>query len=230
MKTILPALPLLLLTTSFAQAAPDPFQASYSVSVKGITLGNMDARLSYNGNTYTYQKLTKANGLAAILSGDTLEERSKGSRQGDTLTPGSYIMHHQNKRKNRRDDVTFTSPTAANGSYDGNNYQLGIPAGTLDAALLELRLMDDVPANKPLHYQTVGKGKLHDYQFRKLGQETLQTAAGNYECIKLQQSSEDGKYQTTVWLAPALNYGIVQIRHKDDDETIEARLTRYQAG
>ncbi len=229
MKPILPTLSLLLLT-SLAQAAPDAFQASYSVSIKGITLGNMDARLSYNGNTYTYQKLTKANGLAAILSGDTLEERSTGNRQGDTLVPTSYIMHHQSKRKNRRDDVTFPNPTTAKGNYDGNSYQVTAASGVIDAAVLELRLMDDLPANKPLHYQTVGKGKLHDYQFRNMGKETLQTAAGTYECIKLQQASEDGKYQTTVWLAPTLNYGIVQIRHKDDDETIEARLTRYQAG
>lgn len=229
MKPTLPTL-LMLFTTSIAQAAPDAFNATYSVSAKGLTLGNMNVSLTYNGNHYTYQKLTKANGLAAILSGDTLTERSEGVKKNGQLVPKTYIMRHQSKRKNRSDHVTFTSSATASENYDGKQEQFNTPAGTIDPAVLELRLMEDLPTNNPLRYNTLNKGKVRDYQFRNMGNETLQTGAGTFECIKIQQSSDSGEHQTTVWLAPSLNYGIVQIRHKDDDETIEARLTRYQAG
>lgn len=225
MKYTLPALSLLL-ASSLAQAAPDAFQASYSVNVDGITLGGMDASLSYNGGSYTYQKLTKANGLAAILSGDVLNERSSGARQGEQLLPKSYSLQHKSKRKNRRDEVTFSSPTQAQETYDGSSLQLQTPSGTIDPALMELRLMDDLAANKPLTYHTANRGKVHTYSFRKLGKETLETPAGRFECEKVQHT--DGERKTTVWLAPELGYGIVQAQHNDDGQIIETRLTRYQ--
>ena len=52
----------LALLASAATAAPDAFQASYTVTAKGLEMGTMTANLNYNGNAYTYQKLTKANG------------------------------------------------------------------------------------------------------------------------------------------------------------------------
>jgi hypothetical protein len=218
----------LLLATSLAQAAPTAFQASYTVNVDGLTLGSMNASLRYDGNTYTYQKLTKANGLAAILSGDVLNENSKGVRQGEQLLPNSYSLQHKGKRKNRLDEVKFTSSTHVQENNDGNALQLDVPAGTIDPALMELRMMDDLAANKPLTYHTANRGKLHTYTFRKLGKETLETPAGRFECEKIQHTDANGERKTTVWLAPQLGYGIVQAQHNDDGQVIETRLTSYK--
>jgi hypothetical protein len=218
----------LLLATSLAQAAPTAFQASYTVNVDGLTLGSMNASLRYDGNTYTYQKLTKANGLAAILSGDVLNENSKGVRQGEQLLPNSYSLQHKSKRKNRLDEVKFTSNTHVQENNDGNAIQLDVPTGTIDPALMELRMMDDLAANKPLTYHTANRGKLHTYTFRKLGKETLETPAGRFECEKIQHTDANGERKTTVWLAPQLGYGIVQAQHNDDGQVIETRLTSYK--
>ena len=219
----------LLLATTCAHAAPTAFQANYAVSVDGITLGNMDSSLSYSGNGYTYQKLTKANGLAAMLSGDTLSERSNGTKQGDQLSTQQYANQHKNKRKDKRDEFRFTSATQVDGKYNDQAYQEIVPNNTIDPALMELRLMDDLAHGKALNYQVFNKGKLHTYTFQKLGKESIDTAQGKYECEKVQRSEEGGKRQTTVWLAPQLNYAIVKARHTDDGETIETVLQRYKA-
>lgn len=218
----------LLLAGTAATAAPQPFQASYTVSAKGMEVGSMTASLSYKGNAYTYQKLTKANGLAAFISGDTLTERSSGTKQGEKLLPADYLHHHQNKRKDKKEQFSFASPTQVDGKFADNTYQLSVPAGTLDAATMELYLMDALAANQPLDYQVVSRGKLQDYHFRKLGKETIEVPAGSYECEKVEVVHKGGERQTTLWLAPKLAYAIVQVKHKEDGDLIETRLQKYQ--
>jgi hypothetical protein len=214
--------------TSLAVAAPDAFQASYAVTAKGLEMGTLSASLSYNGTAYTYQKLTKANGLAALLSGDTLTERSTGKKNGEELMPTHYLNHHKNKRKDKKEEFNFTAPTQANGTFDGTAYQLTVPNGTLDMATLELHLMDALAADQPLDYHIVSRGKLQDYRFRKLGKETISVPAGEYDCEKVEVIHDDSKRQTTLWLAPKLHYAIVQVRHQEDGDTIETRLKQYQ--
>ncbi len=81
---------------------PPAFQASYTVSAKGLEMGVMTASLRYDGNAYTYQKLTKANGLAALLSGDTLTERSTGTKKGDDLIPGALPQSPQKQAQGQK--------------------------------------------------------------------------------------------------------------------------------
>ncbi len=218
----------LLLASLSAYAAPPAFNASYSVSKAGVTLGNMHASLTYNGNSYSYQRLSKANGLAAMLSGDTLTERSSGTKQGTTLSSQHYFQQHKNKRKNRTEDFSFKGGHVS-GTYDGRAYQFSVPANTVDPALMELRLMDDLAAGKALNYKVVDKGQLRTYQFRKLGKETVATAAGNFSCEKVQVSRNNGERQTTLWLAPELNYAVAKIVHNEEGSLIQMQLTSYKA-
>jgi hypothetical protein len=131
----------------------------------------MESSLTYTPTGYTYQKLTKANGLAAMLSGDTLTERSTGSKQGAQLSAQHYLHHHKSKRKDRRDEFRFTNATHVSGQYEAKPYDLSTPANTVDLALLELRLMDDLANGKPLNYQVATRGKIKPYRFQKLGKE-----------------------------------------------------------
>lgn len=218
----------LVLIAPVLQAAPQPFQAVYTVTAKGITLGDMTANLTYSPNGYTYQKITKANGVAALLSGDTLTEISTGHKQGQQLLPQHYLHQHKSKRKNKQDEFQFVTPSRVEGQYDGNTYQFDVPKGSVDPALMELLVMDDLANNKGLKYEVVSKGKLHPYQLQKVGKETLEVPAGKFDCEKVEIMHDDPDQHTTLWLAPALNYGIVQVRHQENSDVIESRLTRYQ--
>lgn len=215
--------------TSFAHAAPGAFQAQYAVQKSGMTLGTMNATLNYSNNAYTYQKSTKTTGLAALLSGDTLNERSQGKKHGEQLNSSQYLHHHKSKRKDKRDQFNFTAPTQVQGQYKDQAYQLTVPAGTVDPALLELRVMDDLAANRPLNYNVTERGKLKQYRFQKLGQEAISVPAGQFQCEKIQVVRDGGKRQTVLWLAPELNYALVQVRHTDDGDVIQTQLQRYQA-
>lgn len=211
------------------QAAPPSFQATYSVIKSGLTLGEMTANLSYGQNNYTYLKNTKANGIAAFISGDTLNERSSGDKKGEQLASKQYSYQHKNRRKNQMDQFNFISATEVKGRYKDENYQLTVPTGTIDPALLELKIMDDMTNQRPLNYRITEKGKLKNYNFQRQGKETLELPAGKYLCEKIHMIRDDGNRSTTIWLAPELNYVPVKIRHNEKGDIIETALKSYQA-
>ncbi len=228
MIKIMQSMLILILISATASAAPQAFQARYAVLKSGLSLGEMQASLNYTGEQYTYTKQTKASGLAALLSGDTLTESSRGTYKNQQFSSQHYLHHHKSHRKDRRDQFSFTAPTQVKGQYKDSIYTLNVPVDTLDPALLELRIMGDIAEGKALHYRITEKGRLKDYHFRKLGRETLNLPAGRYECEKIQMVRDNGERTTTIWLAEALNYLPVQIRHSDDGDIIETQLMSHQ--
>lgn len=219
-----------LLLTSQAHALPKAFTASYTVEKSGISLGTMQSSLKYQGNQYHYHKKTKAKGLAALLSGDTLTENSDGIVQGENFIPKNYLRHHKSKRKDKKDQFRFNSPTSVQGNYEGKAYQLRVPQDSIDPTLLELKLMQSLASNSSrIKYNVVDRGKLKNYVFQRLGTTTVNLSAGSYVCEKVRVARKGGGKQTTLWLAKELGYFPVRIQHNDDGDVIEAKMTSYKA-
>ena len=217
------------LTSLPAEAALNAYQASYSVANSGLTVGDTTVSLSYTAKGYTFQKVTKANGFAAILSGDTLTERSIGSKQGNKLQTQQYFFQHKSRRKSKIDQYNFTNPTEVQGSLDNKAYAVTVPNGTLDPALVELQVREDVAANRPLKYSITERGKLKTYQFQRLGKERVTTPFGQYDCDKVQVTRDGGERQTTLWIAAELDYLTVKMQHNEEGNVTEVILTNYQA-
>lgn len=220
---------LLSFTSLQAEAALNAYQASYSVSHSGLTVGDTTVSLSYSNNSYTFLKQTKANGMAALLSGDTLTERSIGIKQGNKLQTQQYLYQHKSRRKSKTDQYSFTKPTQVTGNFNGQDYSLNVPNGTIDPAVVELWVREDLAANRPLKYNVTERGKLKNYQFQRLGKETVKTPFGTYQCEKVQINRDNGERQTTLWIAPELNQLTVKMQHNEDGSVTEVILTKYQA-
>lgn len=216
---------LLILPFSQAGALPPAFEAAYDVKKDFIGLGTMRSSLDYDGSQYRYNKDTEAEGLAAILSGDKLIERSSGTVNNEAFQPETYFFQHKNRRKDKRDELRFVSATEVSGEHKDEAYQLEVGVGTIDRATLELVLMQDVAdADKTLHYQVVERGKLKEYRFLRLGEEKIEVPAGAFLCEKIQVQRDNGEQKTTLWLAQELDYFLVKISHEEDGNTIDSVL------
>lgn len=220
---------LLSLTSLPALAALNAYQASYSVSNSGLTVGDTTVTLSYSNNGYTFLKQTKANGMAALLSGDTLTERSIGIKKGNKLQTQQYLYQHKSRRKSKTDQYSFSNTTQVTGHFNGQDYKLNVPTDTSDPAVVELLVREDLAANRPLKYHVTERGKLKSYQFQHLGKETVETPFGKYQCEKVQINRDGGERQTTLWIAPELNQLTVKMQHNEEGNVTEVILTKYQA-
>ena len=222
---------LLICFIPYCQAAlPRAFQANYSVEKSGLALGTMQSSLKYRGKHYSYHKITKATGLAALLSGDILIENSEGNIQGNRLISKHYLRHHKSKKKNKKDQFHFSNQTLVTGRYNSKNYTLKVPKSTTDPTLLELYLMQNFSENRRhTKYNVVDRGQLKHYIFQSMGLVTLKLSKTAYVCEKVRIVRRNSKTQTTLWLAKKLNYFPVRIQHNDDGDIVEAKLTSYKA-
>jgi len=211
-------------------ALPSEFHASYSVEKSGLALGTMQSILKYKGKHYSYHKITKATGLAALLSGDILLEKSDGDIRGGRLISKRYLRHHKSKKKDKKDQFYFKTKSLVRGHYNTKSYQLNVPKSTTDPTVLELHLMQSFAENRRHQkYNVVDRGQLKQYIFQSLGIVTLKLTKNTYVCEKVRIARKNSNTQTTLWLAKKLNYFPVRIQHNDDGDIIEARLTSYRS-
>lgn len=218
----------LLFFTQASFALPPAFQADYSVSKGRLHLGNLHASLTYSGNQYSYQKNTRATGLAALLTGIKITENTNGKISGESLKPDTYLFNQSRRNKSRIDKVKFTGNKAV-GSYKGRPYQLSITPGTHDRASLELVLARDLSHNKKnLQYPVVTRGEKTQYNFQILGQEKVNTPAGIFNTTKVKVKRSGNKRDTTFWMAKELGYIPVKIRHREKGDTITSVIKNYK--
>jgi hypothetical protein len=220
----------LLMFSSLLHAMPAPFVAEYAVHAKGMTLGNVVAKLSYKDEQqYVYERVTKATGLAAMLSGDNLLERSEGNVGNDRFVTQKFTWYHKNKRKNKQDAFQRTANNRLQGEKDGSSYDLQAQPTTIDMTIMQLQLMHDAKqGRKTMQYAVIEKGKLKNYRLQQTGTETLSLPAGDYHCKKFDVIREGSDQHTSLWLAEELGYFPVRIRHDDDGDVLDAKLKTYQ--
>lgn len=90
--------------------------------------------------------------------------------------------------------------------------------GVVDRILYQILVPRDVKAGKELTtYEFVNRGELRSYQFENMGEETMDFDDSRVDTIKLERVYDDGEKQTTIWVAPELDYEIIKIAHQDDD-------------
>lgn len=219
---------LMLFSTQAVMALPNPFQANYAVAKGSMNLGTLTAKLNYSGNTYHYDKYTKATGIARMLTGIKITEKTTGQKNGEVITPKHYHFNQSRRNKSRIDKATF-SRTNAVGSYKNVPYNLAIKPGTQDRASLEIALARDLAKNKhPLVYNVVERGQVKQYHFQKLGNEQINTSAGNFNTVKVKVVRKGNKRETVFWMAKEIDYIPVKIRHKEKDDVITTVIRHYK--
>ena len=130
--------------------------------------------------------------------------------------------------KNRTDSFKFESPEKVNGIYKNQPFSLDVPQGTLDRSSIELALMQDAkPAAETLNYSVISKDKLITYNFKYEGKQTVETPAGEFQCLNYKRVRSSGKRSTTLCLAPELNNLPVKITHDEKGTEFYMVLKSY---
>lgn len=212
---------LLVASNTAATALPDPFVAVYELERSGIKAG--EVRLSLKPiakNRYQYRRTSKTTGLINLISPQSIDEFSELEATETRIRPTRYLYNRQG-RKNRLVQINFDwEKMQATNRIDGDHWVMGIPARTWDKLAVELAVVMDLRATgQTSNYAVADGGKLKSYQFEKIGEERLETAAGAYDTIIIRRKrSEDSKRSTRLWMAPALNFVPVHVVHENQGE------------
>ena len=214
---------LLLLACPVASAAPiqlDRFVASFVLKAFGTTVGRSEWRLVPLGNNrFLWESRSESAGAGALFHDVYVTERSESEIFGQSFRPIAYHYDRYSGSASRKVQVIFdwTDGVALN-TAKGHTWRMPVRAGTLDKLNYLLALMGDLADGKrTMEYTIADGGRLKRYDMRALGTETLETALGTLETLKIRRLRHSDYGDATLWCAPALGYLPVKLEQRDRD-------------
>jgi len=218
---------------------PADFNVVYKLNKFGMDAAQAKVSLKKQADgSWIYHSETRTKGVISIFRKDVITEQAVLRPVGQDIKPSQYQYIHKGSKKNRDRSIHFDwDKMLAHSDVSGNQTTLNINNNTIDSFSLQLNVMSDLMSGKrDLHYSVLKKGEIDDYQFDILGEETVQTNAGDFKTIKLMRARKDSKRKTVMWVAPALHYLPVIMQHIESDgsefslvmESISGALTAAQ--
>lgn len=205
------------------------FTANYKANIKGFSVSaKRELTALENGQ---YQLTFTADSWAARI-----EEQSLFEWKDEKIKPVNYRYYQTAFGKERKQTLLFThtkndtetdaSSITINSNNDGDTAQLDAPADTLDKLSYQLQLQYDIARSvNDLAYTIADKGRLKGYQFEILENETLDTALGKIDTIKVKVIREDPNKTTLLWFARDWQYLLTRLEQfKSDKKTLTIDL------
>jgi hypothetical protein len=229
-KLLIPAL----LFSSASQASlPPEYNAVYGLNKFGMHAAEATSSLQkQQDGTWLYHSQTETKGLISVFRKDRIIEQTVLKEISGIIKPISYQYIHKGSKKNRDRSISFDwDKLTASSMVSGHRSTQAIKPDTIDNFSLQLKLMHDLQTGKhPLIYHVIRKGKAGDYEFEILGNEKIETDAGDFKAIKLKRSRKDSKRTTIMWAAPELHFLPVKIQHIEPDGSQFSLLLKNVSG
>ena len=223
MKAVRIASALTLLLAASQAWAVKPFVADYEASWKGVQ-ANAQISLNRSGDNRWNYELSVSNQLGSSRQTTVFEEHGAGFR------PLSGVDATQVLFKRSQKNATYDWASGeARWSGDVKPDRVGpvkLREGDMDAMLLNLAIVRDVAAGKPLNYRLVENGTARAQSYRELGKETITYAGQARTATKVSRSSDDK--QVIVWIVDGLPVParILQTRGGSDELDLVLKSVR----
>jgi plasmid maintenance system killer protein len=191
-----------LLPLNLLAAELRPFRLEYELSRGDMALGKVKLKLDIKGDRYDFSSESKASGLAAMLSGDFIQERSQGRLLANNrVEPLNYSYHHTQGKSLKADTrISFDASKARIERHKKEPRVMEIPAQTQDQLSAQLLLIR--AAASPSLKMTMLDGKrLHSYQFQAKGQESIKVPAGSFKALHFQRKESGKANLYDIWLS-----------------------------
>lgn len=226
-------LPALLLGGGRADAMPKDFSASYKLSRGSMKIGYSSIELVTDKNgDYTYKSSSWPVRWVGWLLKDKLYETSKGKITTQGIRPDSYSYLRTGGSKEREAKLAFNwEEMTVENNVEDSRWKMDIPAGTLDKLVSLLGMMIALANDQTdISFNIADGGKLKDYRFRVVDEETIEVPAGTFRTVKITRLRDNNKRETYIWCAPELDYLPIRIwqREKDDSE-YQSDLEKFSA-
>lgn len=205
-------------TLAFADPQVTHFTAEYTMSRGNITIGEVERSLRSAGNgKLSFTSDMHATGFVASFVKDEVSERSLLSYAGTQLKPDSYTYNKSGGKKSRHLNLSFDwAKGLVQNTVAGKEWELPLVEGAQDKLSYQLAIMNDLQRGATeLVYPIADKNKFKTYRFKVAGKETLETAMGSLETVRVERIVETDGKSTTLWCAPSLNYLPVRIEQNE---------------
>lgn len=211
---------LVLFLAALPALAVKPFVAEYRASMLGGV--TTDARMTLapaGGDRWTYS-LDIDSPVASLRQATVFEDRDGAWRplSGDDST---QVLFKKTEKLASYDWAAGEARWSGDVKADRRG-PVKLQDGDLDAMLLNLAIVRDVAAGRPLKYRMVDNGVVRPQAYQTLGKETVTVAGKPRVATKVSRSSE-GK-QVIVWVVEGLPVPARILQKKDGKDELDLVL------
>lgn len=208
-----------LLLVSAPAWAIDAFTADYQASYKGMqATGTMT--LAPEGNDRWRYTLAISTALAKVRQSTVFDEH-KGQWRPISSEDETQVLV---KKSSKIADYDWNQGVA-NWSGDVKPKRAGpikLQAGDMDALLINLALVRDLAAGKPLKYRMVDNGRVKQLDYQVSGKENVTIDGEQREATKVVNT--DGNKQTIAWLVEGMPIPARILQRKDGKDDIDLQV------
>ena len=220
MRSILPATALLLACISNPAWAVKPFVADYQATVKGAIQANAQMKLTSAGADRWSYELNVNSPIASLRQSTVFEDRD-GAWRPLSGSDSTQMLIKKSQKIATYDWVAGEARWTGDVKADRMG-PVKLQAGDVDAMLLNLALVRDVIAGKPLKYRLVDNGVVRQQVYKNLGKESITVAGKQRTATKVSRGS-DNKL-VTVWVVEGLPVPARILQQDDGKDSLDLVL------
>jgi len=194
-----------------------PYTATYAVEKSGMVIANATQTLTQRGNNeYSLVLTAKAKGIVSLFVNKENVQRTEWTQENNRIIPQRFYENTASKGKETKLNFDWTEKRVKD--LGDASWSLPLEPGMVDPLLLQHVLRRDVQGNnQTFTYKVPDDGKIKSYTIKIIGEDTIETAMGSYETIKV--SSTRNKRTTTFWLAKTLRFIPVRMEQAKSGNT-----------
>ncbi|WP_432696443.1 DUF3108 domain-containing protein [Marinobacterium sp. YM272] len=159
----------------------------------------------------------------------SIDEESRFKLQDASLYPQDYRYERKGLSKKNNLHLSFENAGKYQVYSPRGDDEIAYQGAIYDLLSHQMQIRIDLACKPPrddYQYPVARRKGISDYNYRYVGEQSVETPAGSFEAVLLERG-EEGDKMDRIWLAPELGYLIVRLIHQeDDDEPAELLLTR----
>lgn len=210
---------LLLLLACLPAWAIQPFSADYDASWKGVQADAKITLSSAGGDRWRYE-LSISNRLGSARQMTLFDERD-GSFRPLSGVDTVQVLFKKSRIETSYDWTRLEARWSGNVKPDRAG-PVPLRDGDMDGMLLNLAIVRDVTANRPLNYRLVDNGSARAQSYRVLGTEQITVAGQPRTATKVMRG--DDRKQVIVWIVAGLPTPARILQRKDGKDEMELTL------
>jgi len=207
-----------------------PYTAEYKIYAHGIHVGDIHQDLKQHDDIYVLSNSAQSTGVAALIKDRRVDERSSFHFNDEVIVPLSY-SYKESDRDKRNVSLDFNWPAKELASNKQKKL-FTLPDGVeiFDKLSYQVALMRDLSMGLTKFTYTAHDGKgYRDYELLVIEDEVLSVHGKKLNTKKVRLKRENSSRETTLWLAPEMDYIPVKLTHTErKGRVLTATLSNYK--